>query len=207
MVKNQKVNNDINEEIKSENITYVTLGDGDFSYSLDLARYFATASSSMSQKEKRKIIMKSALEVIKNNNDHINTKLIESQMQKHQKERIEIIASGIDSLEDLLTKYHDADFILKSMKNLEDGQKLSISIYHDINAIIFPKSLSLGGTPLSPSYQLVEKLNSKHTHIMNSSILLDNKNFRHIIFNHPHIGTEDAKLHEYVSDSRYYCLF
>jgi hypothetical protein len=107
-------------------VTFLTLGDGDFSYSLDLARYLASSL----------------------NYNNTNRALI---------------ASGIDSFEQVLEKYKDSPFLLKQLQSTTSTESsLSISIQHGINAIVDKES------PIKAD---------------------------HVLFNHPHVGTEDAALH------------
>lgn len=99
---------------------FLILGDGDFSWSLDLAR-------------------------------HLQSKNIQATL----------IATGIDSAEELSRKYRDWDSILRRLKGLCSGN-LSVEVLHGVNAI------------------------ANHTRIKKSSV---------VIFNHPHLGCEDAALH------------
>jgi uncharacterized C2H2 Zn-finger protein len=109
-------------------VTFLTLGDGDFSYSLDLARYLASSIHYSSTNRA-------------------------------------LIASGIDSFEQVLEKYKDSPFLLKQLQSTTSTSTksfLSISIQHGINAILDKES------PMKAD---------------------------HVLFNHPHVGTEDAALH------------
>lgn len=65
-------------------------------------------------------------------------------------------------------KYRNADFVLREMKRLQDSSEISfnVEIKHEVNAILTPNDAS-GCLPKA--------------HV--------------VIFNHPHLGTEDAKLH------------
>jgi uncharacterized C2H2 Zn-finger protein len=103
-------------------LSFLTLGDGDFTYSLDCARYLANAKS------------------------------------------VQLTATGIDTKEQLYAKYKDASFVLQQLESTSSSH-LSVTINHGVNAIITNE-------------------NNKH------SIKAD-----HVIFHHPHVGTEDATLH------------
>lgn len=105
---------------------YLTLGDGDFSFSLDLAQYLYSEKNDKAAND------------------------------------IFLAATSVDSAEGLRTKYHDFEFISSKLITISKN----ISIHHNINAIVndFDKSI--------PKDQ-----------------------FQHVIFNHPHIGTENASLH------------
>lgn len=108
-----------------EKTTFLTFGDGDFSYSLDMAKYLASS--------------------------------------KEQSYRV--IATGIDSLEELNAKYRDAPFLLQQLQSLNQDS-FSVTVRHGINAV----------QPPPPSTDEQWKAH-------------------HVIFNHPHVGTEDAALH------------
>jgi len=102
---------------------FLTLGDGDFSYSLDLVRYLST---------------------------------IEEKQQQTT-----IIATGIDSLEEMKEKYKDCTYILRQLTN-HSGEKTIVKIEHEVNAVV---------------------ASEKH---LSAEV---------VIFNHPHLGTEDAARH------------
>eukprot|EP00980_Cylindrotheca_fusiformis_P030516 scaffold24938_cov147-Cylindrotheca_fusiformis.AAC.2 len=122
-----------------DRISFLTLGDGDFTYSLDLGRYLLSKNST------------------KGGNPS------------------ELIATGIDTKEQLCAKYKDAPFILKQLESLStsssssSSKKLSVSIHHGINAIV------------RRNFEKVEPA---------AAMKAD-----HVMFHHPHLGTEDAALH------------
>jgi uncharacterized C2H2 Zn-finger protein len=121
---------------KEETLTFITLGDGDFSYSLDMAKYLAS----------------------------------ETNATHRMARQCHIVATGIDSLDELHAKYRDASFLLKGLDALNRNSKsVSVTIYHGVNAVEPPPSTS------------ASEINQWKAH--------------HVIFNHPHIGTEDAALH------------
>jgi uncharacterized C2H2 Zn-finger protein len=158
----------------SKNIyDYLTLGDGDFSFSLDMCRFLQIDAA-----------VKDAL-----NSNHDTRSEIES-----NRKIIKIVCSGIDTEIDLKQKYRDVDFIKKQILSLNKGvpritkesdhktkrpklenvtSELQISIHHNVNAI----------RPWS----------SEQDYSCNPQ--LSNIKFKHVIFNHPHVGREDAQLH------------
>jgi Domain of unknown function (DUF2431) len=148
-------------------IIYVTLGDGDFSYSADLASHFAAivagkALPSGSEEDDSSYRIRGAAPPCR--------------------QRIKLVATGFDSLEELMKKYTDAPFLIKKLKSYQSTSHenseslLFIDVLHGVNAIVSnpeparqPDFLSLeDGWPNAQ---------------------------RRILFHHPHLGTEDAKLH------------
>jgi len=106
-----------------EPTTFLTLGDGDFTFSLDLAHFLTERKQNSSWK---------------------------------------VVATGIDSLSALQEKYRDSAFLLQRLHGLGQKESSHIEIIHGINAIQPPDGISRG---------------------------------HHVIFNHPHLGVEDAALH------------
>lgn len=113
----------------------ITLGDGDFTYSLDLARY-------LSQKQEQ---------------------------EQQSSSLIELVATGIDSRSELFSKYKDSGFILSQLEATKTVDSLSVTIQHQVNAIVSAKR-SVPSTALG---------------------------FDHVMFHHPHLGVENAELHGY----------
>ena len=113
-------------------LSFMTFGDGDFSYSLDMAKYLLSAKELPARS-------------------------------------CHIVATGIDSLEEVNAKYRDTPFILKQLHSLnQSSDSVSVDVRHGVNAIQPPPSKE-----------------ANH----------DEWKSHHVIFNHPHIGTEDAALH------------
>jgi hypothetical protein len=79
---------------------------------------------------------------------------------------VRVIATGIDSLESITSKYRDSPFILKRLAELGEDL-LSVSIHHCVNAILASNECRPPGIPAA----------------------------NHVIFNHPHLGTENSALH------------
>lgn len=114
----------------------MTLGDGDFTYSLDLAQY-----------------LRKQLSLQANGGNG------------RRSDEIEVVATGIDAYAELIGKYRDTPFILEQIqKQQEDSVQLAISVLHGINA-----------------------LNPNEDNLTSAA--------NHVIFNHPHLGVEDARLH------------
>ena len=115
---------------ENEVISILTLGDGDFTYSLDLAKYFSSTCPT----------------------SNIG---------------IRLVASGIDSKGELLKKYRDSSFVLGRLVAFS-SPSLAVSVEHGVNAIL--------DTKVSEPPQSIGKVD-------------------HVMFHHPHLGTEDALLH------------
>ncbi len=123
-------------------IVYLTLGDGDFTYSLDLARY-----------------MKSSL-------------VSPSTSSTAQEKNAKLILTGVDTLEVLTSKYKDTPFILQDIKNQQEGlESIELKIRHGINAIVHPDKIDATNDPLHEPAD-------------------------HVLFHHPHLGTENCTLHK-----------
>lgn len=130
-------------------ITFITLGDGDFTWSLDLARYLFTSLS-------------------KNEN---GTNLLLPQGY----DSVRLVVTGIDSLKEFQHKYRNYNYTLRELEQFnrksrtETGSeyRIHVEIAHEINAIVQSSSAN--------------SVYNQQGHV--------------IIFNHPHLGTEDAKLH------------
>ena len=100
----------------SDHTVYLTLGDGDFTYSLDLVRYFTSSSSSSSS------------------SSSLSTSVPRTRPLK-------LILSGIDSFETLTSKYTDTPNILDEIrKQQEKMPSILVSIRHGVNAIVHKNS-------------------------------------------------------------------
>lgn len=113
-------------------LVFLTLGDGDLTWSLDLGRFLASSET----------------------------------FREH---RVRLMASGIDSLEALSQKYRDSNFTIRELNRLNgtSNKRIQVDVCHEVNAIVHPD------TPT----------------------LLSNPKGHFVIFNHPHLGTENAELH------------
>lgn len=136
-------------------VVVLTLGDGDFSWSLDLARY----------------LLRTAL--TKNSDDEGPARTNSARGPRRQ---VQLIATGIDSVSELQSKYKaDCEFALRELKRIgkEDPQHLQVQVRHEVNAIVD------SSTALSSKSDLLSATTKADV----------------VIFNHPHLGTEDARLH------------
>lgn len=111
-----------------EPLTFMTFGDGDFTYSLDMAKHLASSDEARP---------------------------------------CHVVATGIDTLDELNTKYRDVPFILKQLDSMnQSDNSVLVTVFHGVNAVQPPPST---------------EANKWKAH--------------HVIFNHLHIGTENAALH------------
>ena len=133
---------------RTNEIIFITLGDGDFTWSLDLGRYLLHTSSSMMDDTKRKTGIPKEYNAIR------------------------LIVTGIDSLKEFQEKYRNYNYVLRELEQLNtksrtNATRLHVEVIHEVNAIIHNPNTNSRRHPQG--------------HV--------------VIFNHPHLGTEDAKLH------------
>ena len=132
------------------------LGEGDFSFAYDLARFIVT--NICEKKPQDTPILHHSLETSTHDSGG----------------GIKLIATGIDSPKELHAKYKDATFFVSKLESLGSPSTascpLNVGIHYEINAIL---PLKKEATPTK-----LAQLSSSH-----------------VIFNHPHLGVEDASLH------------
>ena len=131
--------------------SFLLLGEGDFTYSLDLCRFMAASSSAMG-----------------NENATATGAIVNGHVS------ISITCTGIDTLRELRNKYKDIDFVLRNIRKCNNIQsRIETKILHGVNAV----EAECNNNDIDPSDKTVCQ------------------SFDHVIFNHPHLGTEDAQLH------------
>ena len=173
-------------------ISFLTLGDGDFSYSLDLARYLASSDSFSSVSSTQTPL------------DDVSA-IDSGQEASRKKSRSYLIVTGIDSHDELIQKYKDAPFFLRQLQAMNktnpNGSQtnrfpVDIEIVHGINAIVDTTDRKhatnhYDGADKGGSAEAIQSTLIKSTRL--------NEKFKfksdHVIFNHPHLGREDAELH------------
>jgi Domain of unknown function (DUF2431)/Zinc-finger double-stranded RNA-binding/Zinc finger, C2H2 type len=132
------------DEQQKHEVIFITLGDGDFTWSLDFGRYLFTAYDSL-----------------------MNDGIVDG-----KRTNVRLIATGIDSLNEFQQKYRNYNYILRELEKLntksrtDDDYCMQVEVLHEINAIIDSSG---------------NDTTQKQGHV--------------VIFNHPHLGREDAKLH------------
>ena len=176
LMKENLVKDDSTEvETNDQRVTFLVLGDGDFSYSLDLCRFLDAFLATKYPTKKSDCSVATIPD-------------------SFTEESMEVRVTGIDSIDELKLKYRDIDSILRKIRALdcskkncrnennskkrkrceESHGKLSISVHHDINAI-------------QPWHKLLKNDSPSFDFPVNKH--------NHVIFNHPHLGKEDATLH------------
>ena len=127
-------------------LSYILLGDGDFTYSLDMCRYLAALSDS---------------------GDDNKPAAISSTMTHH-----EVTCTGVDTLKEVTSKYKDADFILTNIlsinkrgSSIEEEQspksrRITTKIVHGVNAVeLSPTNINY------PSLQHFDHVFFHHPHL------------------------------------------
>mmetsp|Transcript_5424 Transcript_5424/g.8069 ORF Transcript_5424/g.8069 Transcript_5424/m.8069 type:complete len:530 (+) Transcript_5424:42-1631(+) len=199
-----------NPEPMSENkgfvFDYLTLGDGDFTYSYDLCR-FLQANAAFDE------VFSALKDAGKEKYDDIPPQQ-QSHMNIPRTVGLKVLCSGIDPLHELKQKYRDADFIVQKILSINGTIPKLVSYPTSTKE----PSARLDRYPLSKKQKVaIETLEGsmsisvhhsvnaiQHWHPDQSTIssdfkpsppLPDNASFKNVIFNHPHIGLEDARLH------------
>jgi hypothetical protein len=143
------------------NISYLLLGDGDFTYSLDLCRYIASLDQTANK---------------------IGATLLYS-----------ITCTGVDTLEELRTKYKDADFVLRNIRqcsNSNDDSSKCDAFSSNEGANVRVVTRILHGINAVQSQESTSEDEDDSPHLQSPL-----KHFDHVMFHHPHLGKEDAQLH------------
>ena len=172
------------EKLKEEE--WLILGDGDFSYSLDCAEYLVKRRSSATEFSSD------------NNYNNVN---------------VHLICTGFDSIDDLKVKYKDIDSILTKLH----GYNLISSMTPSLKKRRSTKSSTTNSDGNDDDDDNNNSVNNHHHHYVRittehgvDAIVLPssyrNKSFRRIIFNHPHLGIEDAVLHHRFLCHMFYSL-
>lgn len=146
--------------------SYLLLGEGDFTFSLDMCRYLASLSIDEESK--------AAEDAAASSSSPPTTS-------------VSITCTGVDTIQELSDKYKDIEFILRNIRSSgtkeENTEKANTSgmlhvnttILHGINAV-------------------QAECSSGETNDDSQKNAIDQK-FDDVLFHHPHLGTEDAQLH------------
>ena len=139
----------------------------------------------------------------------------DAQTQTTTPTNVNLVCTGFDAYPDLKRKYKNVNHILNQIQKLntcngDDGQHcrnvhvyrnkrpraeespqrhcLSICVRHGVNALALPFYFPKfnGSSSLKEASNNLHVQQPQHRHV-----------FDHVLFNHPHLGTENAKLHHY----------
>jgi hypothetical protein len=143
----------------AKQLSYILLGDGDFTYSLDMCRYLAALSDSSSSPDAA-------------TSGDGNKSTIRNITHHH-----DVTCTGVDTSDEVKSKYKDADFVLKNILPInrkqpgnteQSASRVNTKIVHGVNAV-------------------------QPTTCDRTSSL---QHFDNVLFHHPHLGIEDAQLHK-----------
>jgi Domain of unknown function (DUF2431)/Zinc finger, C2H2 type len=157
-------------------VVYLTLGDGDFSWSLDLARHLSAAE----EEEKHRTALINGFPpppAPPGTNNNI----------------VQLIATGIDELAELFHKYKNSAWILKELTSSvasnsttsttpDAAAGLSLHVRHGVNAIVVAAAAAA-----VPQHHLPVQRTAATAFVIPRANL--------VFFHHPHLGVEDAALH------------
>ena len=229
-------------------MSYITLGDGDFSYSLDLAQYLFTNGSCTIETNEMTLSQNVKHKVSKENDNRksASDKNNETQPSNSNQANIHLVATGIDTYDEIHVKYRDISSILAKLKKINEKWNKSEKKVdytqscateptlkkqkHCNNKSSYPSSIE---SFCGDETNLISKMNGakeknpininkspKKTYQVKISIHhsinaiiedADTRNplcsFDHVIFNHPHLGTEDAQLHKRFLSHFFHSVF
>jgi hypothetical protein len=97
--------------------------------------------------------------------------------------------NGIDTLHELQTMYHNINFVLNKLHSYNNNNKTRKSLLQGCNKNNIVTTNIIHG---------VNAVSTNNNNILcNNNIRNSSSSFGydHVIFNHPHIGTENATLH------------
>ena len=175
---------------------------GNFSFSLALAKLLYSEPSPDPSQHSKEHKLKDALETTNAARKFLN-------LPPHiSSSSVTLLCTSFDSESQVLAKYHDAKDILSAL-----GKFPNVCIYHGVNAwelvSTFPISSSSNQTcpPSFSSFNACHLDPQQHTSIETPSWVKgcrseDNGSiqvaFDAIVWNHPHLGTEDFRLHRFL---------
>ena len=162
-----------------DDVVFLLLGDGDFTFSLDLATWVRETETALSSY-------------------HGNTTTSSSTKHYH------LICTSFDTLNELRGKYKDTDSILHRLQSQQqqhqyvckgNSKRLSITVRHGVNAIVNQYSTDDFSQPTDPSADVPAfNQHQGNDNIDEESSLRQKAD--HVCFHHPHLGTENATLHQ-----------
>ncbi|KAL7538250.1 hypothetical protein ACHAWF_006032 [Thalassiosira exigua] len=141
------------------------LGEGDFTYSLDACRFLASALEEATTADGAP------------GGGGGGPRPVAS-----------LTCTGVDTFEELRRKYGDVDFVLRSIRSCSSSQtkggaqptgraRLDVAVVHGVDAV---------------QAECNARAKGEYSVEGDSSL---RRSFDRVVFNHPHLGTEDARLH------------
>ena len=161
-----------------DEVVFLLLGEGDFTFSLDLATWVRGTETALSSCHDN------------NTSSCIN--------------HYHLICTSFDTLNELRGKYKDTDSILHRLQSQQqqhqyvckgNSQRLSITVRHGVNAIVNQSSTDDSSQQIDPEAVVsASKQHQGNDNIDDESLLRQKAD--HVCFHHPHLGTENAALHQ-----------
>jgi Domain of unknown function (DUF2431)/Zinc finger, C2H2 type len=169
------------------------LGDGDFSWSFDFARYVKKNLTMLNNQITKNCMVSNTIKTNGSSDENsrhrnkINSLWPPSSLNYYN--CVEICATGIDSEKEIEQKYpHSKSFIIPKLLKLNNNQStvennkvLVVQVKHNINAI----------TQQTNYTQQV----SENILTANTTTSRYDDHYDIVMFHHPHLGVEDCKLH------------
>ena len=103
----------------------------------------------------------------------------------------DVTCTGVDTSDQVKYKYKDADFILRNI-NAINNNKVSSSSSIAANNNRVQTRLVHGVNAVQPTTTCDDSNNNQHSEASASTL----QHYDHVLFHHPHLGTEDAKRHK-----------
>ena len=172
------------------NKSYLLLGEGDFTFSLDMCRYIAS------------FVQKDNEESIGGETGETSSPNIPSSSTNPRHKSFSITCTGVDTLSELRDKYKDIEFILRNIRScstsatMKNKQQQVDDVYtmnmkhntHTSAQVCVTTSILHGINAVDAEFNTENISND-------TDAIICEESFDHVIFNHPHLGTEDAQLH------------
>ena len=106
----------------------------------------------------------------------------------------DVTCTGVDTSDQVKYKYKDADFILRNINAINNNKvSSSTAAAAAANKNRVLRRLVHGVNAVQPTPTSCDDDNNNNQHSEASSAL---QHYDHVLFHHPHLGTEDARLHK-----------
>ena len=176
------------------NKTYLLLGEGDFTFSLDMCRYLA----SFVQKDNEGAIGGETGETTS------SPDITSSSSTNPRHKSFSITCTGVDTLSELHDKYKDIEFILRNIRSCcsssvtMKNKQQQVMEYVDTMMSMRHHNTNTSDRICCVTTSIMHGINAvdaEGNSSNDSDAIICEESFDHVIFNHPHLGTEDAQLH------------